>query len=97
MGHNFLKLLDNCFPKGHKLHKILNRNTVKLSYSCTQNLQSIINGHNAKVNKNLHNEVNPVQSDCKCGEKPCVLNGEYDALNIVYQATVEEENGQKNN
>ena len=32
---------------------------MKLSYSCSQNLQSVINGHNAKINKKLHNENDP--------------------------------------
>ena len=35
VGHCFLKLLDKHFPKNHKFHKIFNRNTVKVSYSCT--------------------------------------------------------------
>ena len=35
VGHYFLKLLDKHFPRHHKLHKIYNKNTVKVSYSCT--------------------------------------------------------------
>ena len=46
VGHYFLKLLDKHFPRHHKLHKIFNRNTVKVSYSCTKNIKSIINYHN---------------------------------------------------
>ena len=92
---NFLKLLDRCFPKGHKLHKILNRNTVKLNYSCSQNLQLVINGHNAKINKKLHNENDPPLPECKCGENPCILQEGCHSENIVYQATLTEENGQK--
>ena len=49
VGHYFLKLLDKHFPRHHKLHKIFNRNTVKVSYSCTKNIKSIINCHNKKV------------------------------------------------
>ena len=49
VGHYFLKLLDKHFPRHHKLHKIFNRNTVKVSYSCTKNIKSIINSHNKKV------------------------------------------------
>ena len=37
VGHYFLKLLEKHFPRHHKLHKIFNRNTVKVSYSCTKN------------------------------------------------------------
>ena len=31
----FLNLIDQHFPKSNKLHTIFNRNTVKVSYSCT--------------------------------------------------------------
>ena len=46
IGRNFLCLVDKCFPAGHKLRKIFNRNTLKLSYSCMPNVQQIINGRN---------------------------------------------------
>ena len=32
IARNFLHLVDTHFPAGHKLHKIFNRNTVKVSY-----------------------------------------------------------------
>ena len=35
VAKRFLNLLDHHFPKSNKLHKILNRITVKVSYSCT--------------------------------------------------------------
>ena len=34
VGKMFLKLIGKHFPRGHKLNKIFNRNTVKVSYSC---------------------------------------------------------------
>ena len=37
IGKQFLTLIDKCFPPNHPLHKILNRNTVKISYSCMPN------------------------------------------------------------
>jgi len=42
IGREFLRLIDECFPAGHKLRKIFNRNTLKLSYSCMPNVQQII-------------------------------------------------------
>ena len=33
VGHKFLRIIDECFPPHHCLHKIFNRNTLKLSYS----------------------------------------------------------------
>ena len=41
----FLNLLDPHFPKSNKLHVIFNRHTVKVSYSCTQNMSSMIKSH----------------------------------------------------
>ena len=41
--HIFLNMIDECFPKSHRLHKIFNRNTLKLSYSCMQNIISSYN------------------------------------------------------
>ena len=35
----FLKLVDKHFPHTHRLHKIFNRNTIKVSYSCMSNVQ----------------------------------------------------------
>ena len=46
MGCTFLKLLEKEFTKEHVLHKIFNRNSIKISYSCTPNLKQNINGHN---------------------------------------------------
>ena len=36
VGDYFLELLDKHFPQQHKLRKILNKSTVKVSYSCTK-------------------------------------------------------------
>ena len=35
IGRELLSLIDKHFPLQHKLHKIFNRNTLKVSYSCT--------------------------------------------------------------
>ena len=35
IGRAFIIFVDKCFPTGHKLRKVFNKNTVKLSYSCT--------------------------------------------------------------
>ena len=49
VGKQFLKLIDKHFTKKHPLGRLLNRNTVKISYSCTKNMKSIISSHNAKL------------------------------------------------
>ena len=48
IGKKFFRLLDKCFPPGHQLHQLLNRNTIKLSYSCMPNVKQIISSHNKK-------------------------------------------------
>ena len=52
IARSFLKLVDTHFPKGNKLHKIFNRNTVKVSYSCMSNVKSIITSHNTRIIRN---------------------------------------------
>ena len=32
------KFINNHFPKHHKMSKIFNKNTIKLSYSCCRNM-----------------------------------------------------------
>ena len=46
IGETFLGLIDKHFPPHHKLHKLFNRNNVKISYRCMPNVKSIINKHN---------------------------------------------------
>ena len=90
IGRAFINLLDKCFPTGNKLRKIFNRNTVKLSYSCTPNMKQVIDGHNKAILKNAQNpEENQPKKMCNCrNEKECPLEGECLQNEIVYQATV---------
>ena len=85
------------FSRHHKLHKIFNKNTVKVSYSCTKNITSIINCRNKK---NLHqNQPCPNEGKCNCIRKEvCPLNRNCQADNIVYEATItcNEQNYNKN-
>ena len=86
IGFEFLNLVDKHFgDKGNKLNKILNRNTIKVSYSCMPNMSRIIKCHNAKLlNKNKHES-----QTCNCRRKEeCPLNGNCMAENVVYSAHV---------
>ena len=94
VGRKFLKLVDSCFPPGHRLHKIFNRKTIKVSYSTMPNLGRIIASHNTKI---INSKVKVVPKrpwgNCSCpratrdaGE--CPLGGECLEECIVYQATV---------
>ena len=46
---HFLSLLDKHFLPHNKFHKILNRNTVKISYICMPNMKTVINSHSPKI------------------------------------------------
>ena len=86
IGKYFLNLIDKHFPPNHRLHKIFNRNNVKISYSCTKNVKSIINNHNMKI---LSNKTNENERKCNCRKKEdCPMNGLCLEGNIVYQGTV---------
>ena len=37
VGAKFLRIIMRCFPADHPLHKILNKNTIKVSYRCMPN------------------------------------------------------------
>ena len=51
IGRVFLNLLDKHFHKEHKLNKTFIRNSVKVSHSCTINLEHIIKKNNIKINE----------------------------------------------
>ena len=40
VAREFLTLIDQCFPPGNPLKKIFNRNTVKVAYSTTPNMNT---------------------------------------------------------
>ena len=46
MGKYFVNLLDKHFPKNQPLYNIFNRNSVKVSYSCTKYMKTTVNHHN---------------------------------------------------
>ena len=75
VGEKFLKALDKCFPKDHILRKIMNRNTIKISFKCMPNIKNEINKHNSKLLRPpaTYEEIAP---GCNCRDKnePCPLN-----------------------
>jgi hypothetical protein len=90
IGKAFFKLLDRHFPKGSQLSKIFNKHTVKLSYSCTDNVQAIISAHNKRILNPPADETNELRQ-CSCPRNAkvnCPLDGKCLAKNIVYKASV---------
>ena len=88
IGRTFLKMLDAEFTEEHVLHKVFNRNTMKISYSCIPNLKQNIDGHNKSI---LHKKIVPPRS-CNCRVKTeCHMSGNSLKESVVYQASVSTE------
>ena len=67
------------------MHKIFNRNTVKISYSCMKNIGSIISAHNQNI-------LNPIaiSYECNCRMKSSYpFNGECLTPKMIYRADVD--------
>ena len=92
----FFRLLQKHFPSHHQLHKICNKNSVKLNYCCTPNIKSIITGH---YNKLLHTSDNPKRAAverCKCRSPyNCPLDDNCCVSSVVYKATLTSSNPPK--
>lgn len=87
VAKKFLKLLDKHFPPDNKLHKIFNRNTVKVSYSCTGNIEQVIKTHNNKILSPRNEET----ANCNC-RKECPIEGKCRSSNSIYKCTVSANN-----
>ena len=90
IGRTFLRLIDKCFPTGHKLRKIFNRNTLKISYSCMPNVKQIIDGHSKTIlKKDSQPPQDQAEKACNCRNKDeYPLEGACLTKEVVYQATV---------
>jgi len=88
IGRKFLCIIEKSFPPNHKLNKIFNKNTIKISYCCTPNIKSIISSHNHSLLAK-ETQSNNQEPECNCRTKHnCPLNGKCLTRNIIYQATV---------
>ena len=66
VGKCFLSLIDQHFPKSNPLHKIFNRNTLKLSYSCMSNINCNCNCRNSST----------CPMDGKCNDQSIIYQAE---------------------
>ena len=81
----FLWLISRYFPKSHSLHKMFNRNTVKVSYSCMQNMSKIYRGHNSKITSTSCNQL----TLCCCQVKEeYPLDGKCQTMDAIYDCRV---------
>ena len=87
IGREFLNLVDKHFPKNHRYNKIFNKNNIKVSYSCTDNLQTIIKKHNRKI---LETSKKPfTENNCNCRKKnDCPMKNNCLTSSVVYNANV---------
>ena len=76
------------------LHKIFNKNAVKISYSSMPNVSSIITAHNKRLLKN--ETYSPATATCNCRKSvSCPLNGECQQKGVVYQAVIERQDNKE--
>ena len=96
LGKEFLKLIDKNFPISHQLHKIINRHTIKISYSCTENMGQVIKKHNAKVLRSEKEKTAMETRLCNCRRKEdCPVGNRCLEESVVYKATLDCPNGGK--
>ena len=96
VGREFLLLVDKHFPKGHPLNKILNRNTMKISYRCLPNMGRKLANHNSKILRDIVNPTLCPAASCNCQRSrkaECPVPGACNQDGAVYQATVSTNDG----
>ena len=95
LGRRFLELVDSCFPVGSPFHQLFNRNTVKISYSTTKNVRSIISSNNNKLlNPKQNNDTNLRECNCVPATS-CPVNGKCLRSSLIYSCKVETNSGSK--
>ena len=95
VGKIFLSLVKKHFPPHHKLHKLFNKNNIKVSYSCMDSIEKIINNHNSAILR-PNTPPNISAKKCNCRKpKKCPLNEECLTSCIVYKATVSSKKTEK--
>ena len=87
VGQSFLRIIDEEFPAKHPLHKIFNRNIVKVSYRCMLNIKQTIDRHNKSTLSKSSSTDN--ETACNCQKKTeCPLLNKCKVKSVIYQATV---------
>ena len=87
LGKDFLTTMDQCFPQGHPLRKIINRNNIKVSYSCMPSMDRRIKGMNASKLEPKQSEESREDTACKC-RATCPLEGNCKTSNLIYRARI---------
>ena len=88
VGRKFLKLIETAFPPDNPLHKVFNKNTIKISYKCMPNVGQTISRHNAKIHKEDKQEVQSPGCNCMGGVGSCPVGGKCQTDCVIYRAAV---------
>lgn len=97
IGRSFLKLISKHFPKQHKYHSLFNKNNIKVSYSCMDNMKTIINRHNKKVLDAANDDNTSTDEQCNCRNKEqCPLDRKCLTSSVIYNAQITTNNATKN-
>ena len=75
------------------MSKLFNRHTVKVSYRCGPNFETLIRGHNSKLLKKSRSKNSDSERDCDCSKNSvCPVDGKCLQKNVIYTALVVEDN-----
>ena len=86
----FLNLIDRHFHKNNPINKIFNRNTLKISYSCTNYISKINYNHKKKLaDKSLRDNYTTNKLHCNCRSKEdCPKGGRCNSKKVVFPANI---------
>ena len=96
IGRSFINIINKHFGEKSKMKKFINKNNVKISYSCMTNIEIIIKCHNFKILQNNKEEKSNAKK-CNCRKTlQCPLkNDECRKENVIYEARIETNNNSK--
>ena len=69
IGKEFFDLVRIHFLPQHPLHKLFNKNTIKLSYSCMINMDNLIKAHSNKILRKEEAKHTSQIRQCNCGDR----------------------------
>ena len=84
----FNSLVKKHFKPGTLMGKLFNKNNLKLSYSCCQNIGSIINKHNRKLLNPNKNDEKTEECNCRGGLENCPVQGKCREKDVLYNADI---------
>ena len=96
IGRKFINLIDKHFNRNSNLRKIINKNNIRISYCCMQNMENAIKSHNAKILEKPNRAKDKTKA-CNCRKKTeCPLKGkECRRENVIYEAKIKTNNQTK--